>query len=322
MVSAHTSLIVALASAFVAAFAACQYVIQRLQQAQQSWQRNQQLQQAAFVSRVFYQGFPAFARPARALLQMPALQKICERLVRQMTQCGLVSSAEALVSLALCWLGCCSIIGLLTYSPIAALIIALVVPTLLYLRLQKCLGQRAQSIRDALPEALETMSSCFRTGLTIPQTFKQLEQESSGPLAEIFGQASAEMSMGRPALRVLQELQESGNIPELSFLIAALRVQHESGGSLQAVLASAKESLESELELKRSLKVHTAQAKLSAEVVVGVCLVLLVVLNLLSGNFLAPFFESAAGFALLITAVIMQLAGIALVRRLLRVEID
>lgn len=48
--------------------------------------------------------------------------------------------------------------------------------------------------------------------------------------------------------------------------------------------------------------------------------VLIAVFTLTTEDFLAPFFQSFAGFALLFLAVAMQASGILLVRRMLTVE--
>ena len=89
---------------------------------------------------------------------------------------------------------------------------------------------------------------------------------------------------------------------------------------MQHVLDTASDSLASELALRRSLKVQTAQARLSSKVVVGVTVGLVAVLALLSDGFLDPFFASSLGMALLAVALLMQIAGIVLVRRMLDIE--
>ena len=91
---------------------------------------------------------------------------------------------------------------------------------------------------------------------------------------------------------------------------------------MQHVLDATRESLESELELKRSLRVHTAQARLSARVVVGVTIAMVALLSLITEGFLQPFFASPIGLCLLTIAIVMQVTGILLVRRLLDVEVD
>lgn len=79
----------------------------------------------------------------------------------------------------------------------------------------------------------------------------------------------------------------------------------------------ARESVESEIDLARSLKVQTAQAQLSARIVTAMPFVLIALFSLMSPGFLSPFFESMAGMALLAAALVMQVAGVVLVHRML-----
>ncbi len=103
-------------------------------------------------------------------------------------------------------------------------------------------------------------------------------------------------------------------------MAVALDVQHQSGGSVASVLDSAREAVEGELALQRSLRVQTAQAKLSARVVTLLPFVLIALFSLVSKDFLAPFFSSVAGLALLGLALLMQVGGVVLIRRLLRTQ--
>ena len=179
----------------------------------------------------------------------------------------------------------------------------------------------AERMRAAVPDALRSMETCFRAGLSLMQTFEQLAREFDGSLGAAFERVARELETGSTVEEALRTLRQSEGAPELSFVAVALKVQHDAGGSMQRVLAAARDSIEGELELRRSLKVKTAQAKLSAQVVSAMPLVLVAVFSLVSEGFLAPFFSSATGLVLL-AAVAMQVGGIAMVRRTLRVRVD
>lgn len=126
--------------------------------------------------------------------------------------------------------------------------------------------------------------------------------------------------MGESVSDALSALAEVEGVPELRFVSVALDVQHQTGGSVAPVLDAARESVESELELARSLRVQTAQAKLSAQVVTVMPFILVALFSLMSPGFLAPFFQSLAGVGMLALALGMQLAGVLLVRRMLKIE--
>ena len=88
---------------------------------------------------------------------------------------------------------------------------------------------------------------------------------------------------------------------------------------MQRILEAARQSVSDELELKRTLRTQTAQAKLSAQIVTVMPFALLAVFSLLSPGFLTPFSESPMGIALLAAALGMQAIGVSIVRKLLKV---
>lgn len=164
------------------------------------------------------------------------------------------------------------------------------------------------------------MNVCFRAGLSLMQTLKQTGEETGGALGARFERAARVLETGSSTEEALEGFRRQAGVPELAFVAVALDVQHQSGGSIAHVLDVARESLESELELRRSLRVQTAQARLSARIVTVMPFLLVALFSMLSEGFLDPFFESWAGLALLALALGMQAAGVLLVRRMLRVE--
>lgn len=179
--------------------------------------------------------------------------------------------------------------------------------------------REVESMRESVPEMLQAMSACFHAGYSLLQTFRHLAREARGPLARFFEHAESDLETGRTAAEALQRMREDSALPELAFVAAALEIQHQTGGSLQKILDCARDSVEGELALRRSLRVQTAQARLSMRVVTVMPFVLMAVFSLVSPAFLAPFFSSPAGVAVFGLAMCMQAAGVIIVRRMLDV---
>lgn len=180
--------------------------------------------------------------------------------------------------------------------------------------------EAAARMRDEVPDALRSLVDSFRSGHSLVQTMRQASEELDGSLGEVFGRVANRLETGGTTEEALEELRSVEGVPELGFAAVALEVQHQSGGSIAPVLESARASVESELELARTLRVQTAQAKLSASIVTIMPFVLVAFFSLASPGFLAPFFESALGVALLAAALVMQAAGVLAVRRICRVD--
>lgn len=181
--------------------------------------------------------------------------------------------------------------------------------------------RRAEAVRETVPSALRSMGVCFKAGLSVQQTLKQVSLEVQGPLSEAFASAAYVLETGGSVPEALEMLKDRALSSELAFVCVALKIQHSTGGSLSPVLEAARESVQDDIELKRSLRVQTSQARLSARIVTVMPFLLIAVFSLMSEGFLDPFFSSFAGFALLVIALLMQLAGVALVRRMLDVKV-
>lgn len=180
--------------------------------------------------------------------------------------------------------------------------------------------KRDAATREEVPDAIRSLEMSFRSGHSLSQTLAASAKESSGYLGTLFSIAADRLEMGATPSEALSVMCDNRRVPELSFVAVALSIQHQSGGSIGPVLESALDTVEGELKLVRNLRIQTAQAKLSATIVTIMPFILMALFSMMSPDFLAPFFSSLLGVVLLAIALGMQLAGIMLVRRVLRVD--
>lgn len=180
--------------------------------------------------------------------------------------------------------------------------------------------ERAQ-LREQVPDALRCMEACMHAGLSLPQTFSEVAQQIDQPARGLFARVSRDLDLGYSMNEALEHFKQVAELPELSFVAMALDVQYACGGSAAPVLRSAEESISRDLDLRRSLRVQTAQAKLSAQIVSVMPFALVFVISAVDPAFLHPFFSSAQGVVLLLLAIAMLGGGVLLVRRMLAVEI-
>lgn len=258
---------------------------------------------------------------SKRFLAIKPVRTCANSLVESARTKGIASSAEALTSVVL-MLSVITLVGIavLTGSIVAGCAVVACCLAVLMVWSGGLKERRQNLMREEIPGVIELMTSCFGLGFTLLQTFQQIAANTSGQLGRLFGKAAHVLETGGSMDEALGLLRNRIDIPELAFVVAALEVQHQNGGAVTQVLQSAAQSVKSELALKRSLRVQTAQAKLSARVVIVMPFVLIALFSLISPGFLAPFFESFAGYALFGIALAMQAGGIALVHRTLDIE--
>ena len=284
--------------------------------------RNSVLGEVSLLGELLRSGVSWGRAPARLLLRVPRIARVCDAAVQVLQGRGLATHAEGVASVWFAGLVVLFLGGSLVGSSVlVGLALAIGASIILAYVLERQAEHDTDQAREAVPNALRSMETCFRAGLSLEQTFEQLANEFEGSLGEAFRRASQELKVGVSADQALSKMGTSQNISELAFVSVALSVQHDTGGSMHQVLAAARDSIERDLKTRRSLKVKTAQAKLSAQVVTAMPFVLVIVLSLLTEDFLAPFFSSVLGFALLLAALVMQGAGVLVVRRMLDVKV-
>ena len=91
------------------------------------------------------------------------------------------------------------------------------------------------------------------------------------------------------------------------------------GGSLTEILTTVAESIDAEDNLRREVETLTADARLSAQVLLGLPVAALALLSLLSPGYATPLFSTSAGQTMCIIAGILGSAGWWWLRTLSRV---
>lgn len=275
---------------------------------------------SGLFSRLAGEGVTPLKGVARSALRLGPVSTFAEGLVAEMRHQGYEADTVSLFSaLLLFWL----CLGFAVFAVSGSLVGALAVAACTVFGLNawkvKRRDCRKTELREEIPEALQSMRACFQTGYSLKQTVHEISISTKGPLSSLFSEVEGVLETNGGVGRALSVMKRPGSESELVFLATALDIQHRTGGSMGRILEATRQSVVDELDLKRSLKTQTAQAKLSAQIVTAMPFVLIGLFSLLSPGFLDPFFSSPLGFALLALALGMQVLGVSLVRRLLKV---
>ena len=297
------------------------------QMAARSWRRREAAESAlapgaAQRARLWLSKGVVFLRPLAArAMRLPGVGRAAGEGVALLEDAGMAATPLALVSLMLAAAaGAGALSALLTLSPLCGIAVACAGVVGAGVGVHARFEKHSAQMREQVPDALRCMGVCFRSGLSLPQVLQQTAHECKGALGRVLGVAARRLQMGASPDEALAVMRASDQVPELSFVAVALDVQHQSGGSIAPVLETARESVVSELDLMRSMRVQTAQAKLSASIVTVMPFLLVALFSIVSPGFLAPFFTSLAGMGILAVALAMQIAGVMSVRHMLRID--
>lgn len=276
---------------------------------------------ARMIARYYMRnGMASFARLAEALVRVPCIRRVFEDMARLAKGRGWESSPESLASLLLCGGVTLSFLCLLLFRSVVTFVLMPVCLALGVVFATSYLREKErEALRDQVPDALRCMEACLHAGLSLPQAFAETASELPRPAKDSFARVSQDLELGYSMSEALTRFHRMAGLPELAFVAMALDVQYACGGSATPILQSAERSVSQGVDLKRSLRIQTAQARLSAQIVSIMPFLLLFVLSAVSPGFLNSFFADSTGLMLLAIALAMQCAGVLLVRRGLEV---
>lgn len=124
--------------------------------------------------------------------------------------------------------------------------------------------RRRFKIEDQLADAMVSLASAIKAGLSLGQALEILAEQCPRPICEEFRQMFGEYQMGKPLERVLVETRERLKSENFALFAAAMQASRESGGRLNETVERIAHSVMELQRLERKIISETAQARTSA----------------------------------------------------------
>ena len=235
-------------------------------------------------------------------------------------QAGLsVAPGEALsVVLAVAvvaFLGMLMMRGLLFGLASAAMVLAMAAMVL-----KVRIDTRARRFASQLDATLQLMVSSLRTGYGVAQAVDAVATEAPAPTGEEFRRAARETRIGRDLPSALRDVAVRTKNEDFGWVVDAIEINREVGGSLAEVLDNASITLRDRMRLHRQVRALSAEGRMSGVVLVALPLLLFFYLRVSNPDYLDPLFHSSLGKQLLVTGVGLLIAGGLWLRRIVQVK--
>jgi tight adherence protein B len=181
--------------------------------------------------------------------------------------------------------------------------------------------RRLNDFEEKLPEALDLLARAVRAGHPIVSGIKIVADEAPEPVASEFQRAFEEQRFGLPFDDSMVSLASRMPLIDLQMLVTAILVQREVGGNLAEVLDNLGEVIRQRFTVRRQLRTHTAQGRLSGYILAALPIVVGGIIFLINRDYMMILFEQPMGHLLLGIAVTLQLMGFLWIRRIVDIEI-
>ncbi len=182
-------------------------------------------------------------------------------------------------------------------------------------------SKRFDSFERGLPEALDLMVSALRAGHSFISAIESAAREMPKPLSEEFRKCFDEQNFGLEMRESLLNLATRVPIHDVHIIVTAILIQKESGGNLAEILEKVAYIIRQRFRLKKQVRVHTAQGRLTGLILTLLPLVLGVAMYLVNPDHMSILWENPMGMKLIYTSVIMTIIGGLIIRKIVNIRV-
>lgn len=176
--------------------------------------------------------------------------------------------------------------------------------------------RRLAAFEAQLPDLLSTMAASLKVGHSFKQSLKAAMEEGQEPASSEFRRVLTQSSLGRPMDEALKEMSERLGSANFEFVITAVTIQRQVGGSLAQLFDMVADTVRQRQQFARKVRSLTAMGRMSAYVLIGLPFFLAAVLTLLNSTYMSPLWHTGTGKALVAFGVVSIGIGSLMLRKI------
>lgn len=178
--------------------------------------------------------------------------------------------------------------------------------------------RRQLQIVSQLPRLLDQVVRLLRTGKTLGDGFMLATREADEPLKGVMLKLQRNITLGMTIPEAFTDLSEVYALKELQVLALGVNVNARFGGSLIDLLTNIITLIQQREQLNRQLRAMTGETRTSAVVLSGLPLLVGGFMVLSNPDYIFKMIDDPSGQWVLMGAAGMQIAGMALIWKMLR----
>ncbi len=176
--------------------------------------------------------------------------------------------------------------------------------------------RRSRAFELQLPEVLDSLSASLKAGHGFEHALQTMANEVGEPAGAEFRRVVAETHLGRPFDVALRELGDRVQSKDLVFVLDAISIQRQVGGSLAELFELVSETVREREQFRRKVRAITGMVRTSATTLTFLPLVAAIGLTLVNHSYEAPLFTTTMGQVMCLVTISMMVVGGVILRRI------
>jgi tight adherence protein B len=211
--------------------------------------------------------------------------------------------------------------SMLTISILVMVVAGLVAAALPFIHVFWRRKKRFEQFLEHLPDTLELMSRALSAGHAFSESLHMVSTEMPEPIATEFRKTYEEQNLGLSLKLALENLTQRMPLLDLRLCVTAILIQRETGGNLAEILEKVAHTIRERFRILGDLKTLTTSSRMSAWLLCGLPIFITVVITGMNPDYMSILWSDPRGHKLIAAALFMQITGMLVVRKILRIKI-
>jgi len=181
--------------------------------------------------------------------------------------------------------------------------------------------KRFDRFLEHLPDALDLMSRALSAGHAFSEAMHMVSSEMPEPIATEFRKTYEEQNLGLSLKLALENLTQRIPLLDLRMCVTAVLIQRETGGNLAEILEKVAYTIRERFRIMGDLKTLTTSSRMSAWLLCALPIFIAMAVTFLNPDYMSVLWKDPRGHYLIAAALFMQITGMLIVRKILKIQI-
>ena len=212
------------------------------------------------------------------------------------------------------------VLAVVVGNPLAALG-GLLTPLVAYSVIRFQLKRERNNFDEQLPDHLQVIASAMRAGHSFVGALSVADEDAPEPVRREFDRAIADEQLGTPIEDALDAVGDRMKSEDMVHVALVAKLQRETGANSAEVLERVAATLRERQELRRHVRVLTAQQRMARWILTALPLGLILAISAINPEYMKPLWEEPAGRIMLAIGIFGIVVGSYLLKRLVDIKV-
>jgi tight adherence protein B len=176
--------------------------------------------------------------------------------------------------------------------------------------------RRLNAFEAQLPDMLLSIAASLKAGHSFKQAMQAIVDEGYEPAGKELKRVLTETQLGRPMEHALADSAERVGSKNYSFIVTAVTVQMQVGGSLASIFDMVADTVRSRQQFAKKVRALTAMGRASSYVLLAVPFGLAAVLTAINADYMSSLYNTSTGHMLMGIGLASMTIGALILRKI------